>query len=204
MIVVGIARDAVGLIALFRVPCRPDEPGFFQSPSTVVGEPKELFLVALIVFAFIPVVGGGAGGGVVVAHVVVLLDSGARHEFAVLDALRVDPRSQLYIRGVPLGNQAVSVLSLELKQLLKHGVPLAIVVSLHLVLDLPLKANRLQSTTTLFRQTRIGQLVELVVGVHSVVSLDGLDRSLQLCVFVALCLHPLAKLVVLLQNAHAV
>lgn len=44
----------------------------------------------------------------------------------------------------------------ELQKLLEHAIPLTVVISLHLILDLPLEANGLKSTETLVSETRVG------------------------------------------------
>lgn len=62
------------------------------------------------------------------------------------------PSSKLDISGVPFRYYTVSVGFLEGFQTIKHAVPLLIIVALHFVFDLPLKAYAFQTTQSLFCQ----------------------------------------------------
>lgn len=89
----------------------------------------------------------------------------------------------------------MAVVILELEKPLQHLVPLLVVVSLHLVFDLPLKADYFQAAQAFFGQPRIRRprfprsRVDLLF-----LWFASTKDSLKLCLFVALRLDPLAQL----------
>ena len=111
--------------------------------------------------------------------------------------LRVDPIGQTRIVWIPLRYHGMAVLGLEIQQLVKHVLPLLVVVPFHLVADLPLKANAFETAQTLFGQTGIrrsglGSWFSVLLDILNFQGWTGFG-TFQFGIFISLRLNPFSQ-----------